>query len=100
MPESLRRRRSSSESASSTLTATVSTEPPWKPMSRRTRSSLPTMAHQLRQHAVDRIRMDERDLHAVQAASRLAVDQVHPLLVELRQLVADVLDLVRDVVHA
>src|SRR5712692_7790437 len=100
IPASLRSRRSSSESASSTVTLTVRVEPPSRPTSRRTRSSLPTIAHQLREHAVHRVGIDERHPHTVETAERLVVDQLDSLLVERSELGLEVVDLVGDVMHA
>src|SRR6266508_2929598 len=54
------------------------TWPPSNPTSIRTRSS--ATRHQLREHAVDGIGMDERDLEPEEDAMRLLVDQFDTLL--------------------
>src|SRR5689334_25405570 len=64
----------------------------------RTRSS--ATADDLREHTVDGIGMDEGDLEAEEPAPRPLVNQLRPLCLELVDGGADVLDLVRDVVHA
>src|SRR5205814_1445277 len=87
-------------SASAGTTATVSVEPPWNPMSSRTRSSLPAIAHQLREDAVDGARVEKCHLQAVEAGPRRVVDQLDPLRVEPGQLSLEVVDLIGHVVHA
>src|SRR6188508_3288671 len=57
-------------------------------------------ADDLREHAVDGIRVDERDLQAEQPVLRPLVDQLGALRLELVERRADVVDLVGDVVHA
>src|SRR5579864_5853965 len=98
-PFSPLRSRCSSPSASTTVTDTVSVLPPSKPMSTRTLSSLAAIAHQLCQHAVGRVGMDERDAHPVEAGPRLVVDQLDAARAQLGELRVEVVDLVRDVVH-
>src|SRR5690349_12527713 len=63
----------------------------------RTRSS--GTADDLREHAMDGIGMDEGHLQAEQPALRPLVDQLRALGLELVERRADVIDLVRDVVH-
>src|SRR6266511_261379 len=92
---------SSAPCRASAVGASTSTESAWPPMnatSMRTRSS--TIRNQLHQHPMDRIRMDEGDLHPVQAGLRLRVDQLRALGVELGQRTGEIGDVVRDVVHA
>src|SRR6266511_432697 len=60
------------------------TWPPSNPTSIRTRSS--ATRHQLREHAVDGIGMDVRDLEREEAAMRLLVDQFDTLLGEVAKL--------------
>src|SRR5438128_1085004 len=57
------------------------------------------MRHQLREDAVEGIRMEKRDLEAEEAAARLLVDELDALVSELVERAAHVVDLVRHVVH-
>src|SRR5690242_19093342 len=72
--------------------------PPSKPISMRTRSS--ATADDLREHAVNGVGMDERDLEPEQPAPRAFVDQFRALRGQLVERGADVVDLVGHVVHA
>ena len=72
--------------------------PPSNPISTRTRSS--AIADHFRKDAVDRIRVDERDLEPEQASARPFVDQLRPLGDEVVERLADIVDLVRDMVHS
>src|SRR5512146_799672 len=72
--------------------------PPSKAISTRTRSVSAT-GHHLREDAVHRIRMDERDLEAEQPLARALVDQLGARVCQLGQCLAHVADLVGDVVH-
>src|SRR5262245_29808388 len=74
------------------------TWPPSKPISMRTRSS--ATADDLREHAVDGVGMDERDLHPEQALPWPLVDQLRSFRLELVERRADVVDLEGDVVHS
>src|SRR5262249_22329677 len=92
---------SSVRSSSSAASATASTERTWPPsnaISIRTRSS--TTADHLREHPVEAVRVDERDFEAEQPAPGLLVDQLRTFLGELPDGLADVGDLVGNVVHA
>src|SRR5262245_64658062 len=71
--------------------------PPSKPSSMRTRSS--ANADDLREDAVDGVRVDEGDLEAEEPTARARVDQLGPFGGELIEGGADVVDLERDVVH-
>src|SRR5205814_8695619 len=73
--------------------------PPRNPTSTRTRVTLATR-HHLRENAVDGIRMHEGDLQTEHAPPRLRVDQLGTVADEVAEGDADVLHLVRDVVHA
>src|SRR5438093_8507435 len=86
----------SSSSAASGATSMLSDWPPSKPTSIRTCSA---MCHQLRENAVDRIGMDERDLEAEQPGVRLGVDELGALAPQQVECGADVIDLEGDVVH-
>jgi hypothetical protein len=57
------------------------------------------MAHHLREHAVDRVGMDEGDLVPAQAGPRLRVDYVGTLLDELPDSRPDVVHLEGEVMH-
>src|SRR5439155_22155576 len=72
--------------------------PPSKAISIRTRSSAAT--DDLRENAVDGIRMDEGDLEAEEPAARPLVDQLRALRGARAQRLAHVVDLVRHVMHA
>src|SRR5579871_6819028 len=98
-PFSPLRSRCSSPSASTTVTDTVSVPPPSNPMSTRTLSPLAAIAHQLCQHAVGRVGVDERDAHPVEAGPWLVVDQLDALGAQFGELGVEVVDLVCDVVH-
>src|SRR6266536_1821070 len=87
----------SSSSADAVLTRAIMIWLPSKPISIWMRSSA-TRDH-LREDAVDRIRMDERDLEAEHPLPRLGVDQLGPLRGELGERGPDVRDLVGHVVH-
>src|SRR4029077_18400592 len=73
--------------------------PPRNPTSTRTRVTLATR-HHLRENAVDGIRMHEGDLQTEHSPPRLRVDQLGAVADEVAEGDADVLHLVRDVVHA
>src|SRR6185312_10505659 len=72
--------------------------PPSKAISMRTRSSAAT--DDLREHAVDGVRMGEGDLEAEEPAPGRLVDQLRALGAQFLERCADVVDLVGDVVHA
>src|SRR2546423_3185062 len=71
--------------------------PPSNAISSRTCSA---MRDELREDAVDGVRMDEGDLEAVEALPRLLVDQLGPLVGKAGEGRAEVVDLVGHVVHA
>src|SRR5438552_4909718 len=73
--------------------------PPSKATSMRTRPASSGTRHDLGEHAVDGVRVEERDLKAEHAAARLVVDQLGALLGQLGERRVDVRDLVGDVVH-
>src|SRR4029077_12145443 len=75
------------------------TWPPANPSSARTRSPSATR-HHLRKNAVNRPRLDERDLEPEHALPRLAVDQLGAARGELRDRGSYVVDLIGDVMHA
>src|SRR5207247_10846321 len=76
---------------------TDSTCPPAKATWTLTCSS--ATAHDLREDPVHRVGVDERDLEPEEAAPGLLVDQLGALGRELAECLADVGDLVGDVVH-
>src|ERR1044071_2449039 len=86
-----------SSSADSGLTSMLSDCPPSKPISIRTWSA---MGNHLRENAVDRIRMDERDLEPEQSGVRLGVDELGSLALQRNERCTDVLDLECNVMHA
>src|SRR5581483_7598211 len=86
----------SSRSALSAATRAAITWPLSNPTSIRTRSGTDD---ELREDAVHRLRVDERDLRAEQAAPRRGVDQLRSFAPQARELRREVVDLVGDVVH-
>src|SRR5438034_6552864 len=88
----------SSSSAVFVSTCALITWPPSKPTSTRTRWSSAT-CHQLREHPVHGIGVDERDLEPEEAAVRLLVDQLDALGRETSELVPQIADFVRHVMH-
>src|SRR5438876_12405350 len=75
------------------------TWPPAKPISMRTERSWSARGDHLREHSVDRVRVDERNLEAEQSLARMLVDQIGARVGEARDRLLDVRDLVGDVVH-
>src|SRR5438067_8488967 len=72
--------------------------PPSKPISTTTRSAL-AIGDQLREDAIEGVRMQERDLEAEEALSRPVVDELDTLFLQLVERALYISDLVRDVVH-
>src|SRR5262245_17060658 len=72
--------------------------PPSKAISIRVRSL--TTADQLYEHSLHAVRMDERDLHPVQAAVRLPVDQLAARRLHDIERGREVVGLEGDVVHS
>src|SRR5436190_16567518 len=87
----------SSSSAEALVSRAPMIWPPSKAISTTTRSS--GICHQLRQDAVDRVRVQERHFEAEQAPARLLVDELDPFRRQLVYRGAHVVDLVGDVVH-
>src|SRR5262245_57200993 len=73
--------------------------PPSKPISILIRSLL-AMGNDLREDAVEGVGVDEGNLQTEETAAGLLVDELRPTGGELVERRLDVLDLVRDVVHA
>src|ERR1043166_8152460 len=88
----------SSSSAEALVSRAPMIWPPSKAISTTTRSS--GISHQLRKDAVDRVRVQERDLEAEKATARLLVDELDSFGRQLFDGGAHVVDLVGDVVHA
>src|SRR5512146_339252 len=88
----------SSSSADRDSTKLPTIWPPAKPISIRTRSSA-THTHHLGEDPVHGVGMDKGNLEAEHASPRRVVDQLCPFLGEVRERRADVVDLVRDVMH-
>jgi hypothetical protein len=78
-------------------TSTANTCPPSKATSTLMWSS--ANAHHLREHSVNGVRVDERDLEPEEPTPRMLVDQLRAVCRELAQGLADIVDLVGDVVH-
>src|SRR5205085_10529102 len=74
----------------------------WPPSNAISRRTVPfsAMCDHLREDSVDGMRVDERDLEAEEPLPRLVVDQLRAAFGEVRQRLAQVVDLVGDVVHA
>src|SRR5436853_2839534 len=89
----------SSASADAAVTSAPVIWPPSKAISRRT-VPFSAMCYHRREDSVDGVGMDERDLEAEEALPRLVVDQLRAAPGEVRQRLAQVVDLVGDVVHA
>src|SRR5437867_3919043 len=87
----------SRRSASAPDTSADMIWPPAKPISMRTVVS--GIGHQLAEYAAERVRVEERDLEAEQARTRLVVDELRPVRSEGFELGPQVVDLERDVVH-
>src|SRR5687768_12701511 len=90
----------SSSSAASDETRMPTIAPPSNAISMRTRSSRSLATRDdLREHAVHRVGVDERDLQPEQTLVRLLVDQLRTLAREPGQRLREIADLVGDVVH-
>src|SRR5919198_70080 len=87
----------SSSSASSIVTRAAMPCPLSNPISMRTRS---VIRHQLREDAVDGLRMHERYLQAEESRPGFGVDELRADAREAVELGPEVRHLVRDVVHA
>src|SRR5687768_5517160 len=87
----------SSASALSPVTSQLRICPPAKPISTRTKSS--ATGNHLRENAVDRIGMDERELDAEQPDAR-PVDDLRAGRLQLVERGAEIVRLERDVMHA
>src|SRR5919204_2288342 len=63
------------------------------------RTRVSATADDLREHAMDRVRVDKGDFQAEKSLFRPVVDELRAFGLELAQRRADVVDLVRNVVH-